>query len=82
MTLCDNSLAQLGMTPPIKDNYLAIIKAIKCLTDDRLSEAGQYLGVDPDSLRTVPTRLIAQQVYAYLVKWTSKTIYVLECVNH
>lgn len=74
MALCDKRLGQLGMTLPIKDNYLAIVKAIKCLAGDQLSKAGECLGVDLEVLRTVPTRLLAQQLYAYLVKWTGKQL--------
>ncbi|XP_064396832.1 uncharacterized protein LOC135343755 isoform X2 [Halichondria panicea] len=58
-------LEELGMPLPLRDNYLALMSAVRLLLEG--GEASSYLGVQ---LHTESGTILAQQLYTYLVAWT------------
>lgn len=72
VSTCEESLVELGVPVLVRDNYLAIVRAIRCFANDLPLEGAQYLGVNPHRLQLVSAKVLAQQLYAYLVRWTGE----------
>ncbi len=58
-------LEELGMPLQLRDNYLALMSAVRLLLEG--GEASSHLGVQ---IHTESGPILAQQLYTYLVAWT------------